>query len=631
MSHQKTFVPLHRRLARWRRVAPIFIVALAGLHQLVLRTVQSEISPLYHDWLAIALYGLSGGVVIWLALGWLVNRVARHEQTEAELRRAYDNLTETHRQLLAVHDIGCEIASASDMQQVLELAARAPTHLAGAMGSTIVTFDEAQKRLKLDMAWGLSDDYLNGLRRQMEAGIPHTQCRNCNPLTARVGNDCPLFNGLEPLAHREGIQSLICLPIVRDQKREGILNAYFPSPNGPPEEQVRLLNIVATEIASALDGARLRATQMATLYALENLTETRQELDDLLAQLLNTTLAGWNVSRGAILLYDPPNNAWHHWTQQGLGNNPSHPHFDLALHLAEQVRHSKQVVLISNLARHPAWQPVNGKTPPHSVAAAPLIAGSEFLGVLVMVAPKPDFFRPEQSVLFSTIAHQAALAISNAQLHARVQQLAILEERYRLSREMHDGLAQTLGSLGWQLDHLQTLLAKKELDQLAGQLAIGRRMVREAYMDVREAIDGLRLQSEYTGGLAGALKQYLADFEERTGIKTTLEMSANPPHLAAEPELQLLRIVQEALTNVRKHARARQVWVRLNHQPGEDRLTLTIADDGCGFDMALPRGRGHLGLSTMRERAESQNGSLAVVTGPNQGTRISVTLPLAQS
>jgi nitrate/nitrite-specific signal transduction histidine kinase len=83
-----------------------------------------------------------------------------------------------------------------------------------------------------------------------------------------------------------------------------------------------------------------------------------------------------------------------------------------------------------------------------------LLEGRELIGVLLMATQQVNFFQPHQSPFFGAIAHQAALALSNAQLHTQVQQMAILEERYRLSREMHDGLAQTLGSLGWHLDYL---------------------------------------------------------------------------------------------------------------------------------------------------------------------------------
>ncbi len=626
MENAQKSRPLHQLITDLRLVTPLVILALAGLHQLGLYILRPWVPYAYHAWLAVALYGLSGSLVVWFVLGWLAKQIALHEQTESELRVAHKNLAENHRQLLAVHDLGCEIASASDMQQVLELAARAPGHLTEALGSTIITFDDERDHLNLDMAWGLSDTYLDGLRRQIETGIPAQRCQQCNPLMAHVSSDCPLFEGMQGLAEREGIQSLVCLPLANSQKREGIIAAYFPSPDGPPEEQMQLLNIVATEIASALDGARLRTNQMATIYAVEDSTQTQQDLDDLLDQVLEATLTGWSACGGAILLYDEADAAWHHWTQRGLNDGPNHPQFELALHLAEETRQRKQPIIISDLSQYSA-QPLASDSGLRSAVIVPLIVSNEFLGVVLMADSKTDVFKPRHASFFSAIAHQAALAIHNAQLYARVQQMAVLEERYRLSREIHDGLAQTLSSLGWHLDHVTTLLGKGHLNRLEPELAAGRRMVREAYINVREAIDGLRLECSHEGGMVAALQEYMADFEERTGIKTRLEMDTELLSLSAETELQLLRIVQEAMVNTRKHAAAQHVWVRFSERSYAKRLILTVADDGQGFDPALPRGRRHLGMSTMRERAQSQGGEFSVVTGPKQGTRITVTVP----
>ena len=208
--------------------------------------------------------------------------------------------------------------------------------------------------------------------------------------------------------------------------------------------------------------------------------------------------------------------------------------------------------------------------------------------------------------------------------------MATLEERYRLSREIHDGLAQTLSVLGWQLEHIKKLQAGGVSDQLGTELSSCQRMVREAYMDVREAIDGLRLQSGQTSSLSEVLQEYMADFETRTGINTTLEITVEDSALTPETALQLQRIIQEALTNIRKHAQAQTVHVNL-HQQQDSWLNLTIADDGRGFDPALPRGRKHLGLSTMRERAESLGGDISIVTGFSGGTRVTVTLPLQET
>ncbi|HHJ06727.1 MAG TPA: GAF domain-containing sensor histidine kinase [Anaerolineae bacterium] len=624
----KKIGPLHKHIQWLRWIVPLGILGMAALHQLVLQALSAWIPPEYQFLLAIGLYGLSGSLVVWFVLGWVATNVARQERTEAELRVAYDNLAETHRQLLAAHDIGREIASAADIQQILELAARAPTHLANAKGATVVTFDEDANRLNLDMAWGMSANYLNGLQQRIEAGIPSHRCKTCQGLETHVSSDCPLFEGLQDLARQDNIQSLVCLPLVRNEQREGIISAYFPSPNGPPEEQLHLLNIVASGIVTALDGIRLRNAQMETIYAIDHLTQTQQDLDNLLRQVLNTSLSGWEAQSGGIFLYDETTDAWKRWIQRGLGDNSSHPHLGLALDLAKDALQQKQPILIPDLSKYPIADPQSIKGL-KSAAAAPLISGGESLGALVMVARRADRFLARQASFLSAIAHQAAMAISNAQLHTQVQQMVIIEERYRLSREMHDGLAQTITSMGWQLDHLGNLLEKEDYPTAKQELSNIRQLAREVYMDVREAIDGLRLAGEHSDGLAGALTEYVKDFHNRTGIQADFRLMGEKCALPPETALQLQRIVQEGLTNARKHANAQHVWVQLQRAP--HRIEMTIADDGQGFDPNLPRGRHHVGLSSMRERVQSLGGSFTLATSPGQGTRITVTTPVQKN
>jgi signal transduction histidine kinase len=297
------------------------------------------------------------------------------------------------------------------------------------------------------------------------------------------------------------------------------------------------------------------------------------------------------------------------------------------LRLAEQVRQDQQPLMIPDLVKQPRFllqtEAIFG-----SAGADVLVSGGAILGALVMIAEPRGRFGSAQAPFFSAIAHQAALAISNAQLHAQVQQLAILDERYRLSREIHDGLAQTLGSLGWQLDHLDLLLDGGDIQAARDVLAGTRQATREAYMDVREAIDGLRLAADHASGLASVLAEYVEDFEDRSGIETDFQASepVTPVMLTPEAELQLLRIAQEGLTNVRKHANARHAWVTL--RSSLEQVELTVADDGRGFDPRLPRGRQHVGLTGIRERAHSLGGTVTIATSPGQGTRLTVTAPI---
>lgn len=615
--------PLHQRILDLRWLVPLGVLPLAALHQVLVHELVGRLPLDWDGLIEILAYSLTGSVVAWLGLTWLARAVARQARAEADLRRAYTELERTHRQLLSVHDIGRQVASAADVQEVLELAAQAPIQLTGALGSAVLSFDQAQEQLRLDVTWGLSDTYVQALRRRLEAGISMSHCQSCSPLQARVTSNCPLFDGMQQVAQAEGIQSLICLPITREQKRDGIITAYFPAPDGPPPDQIQLLNIVGTEIAAALEGVRLRARQMATIYAVERIAQTRQNLDTLAEQVLQTCRAAWKAEAGAIFLYEAAGGAWSSLARQGLGADPTDPRYGLGISLAEASRVKGHPIILPELhSDDPIARGVNGLA---SAAAVPLLAEGETLGVLFLASTRPRTFQVRHVPFLSALAYQAALAVRNAQLHLQLGHMAVVEERYRLSREMHDGLAQTLTSLGWRLDHLDMLLAKGQFESLATSLADARQIVRETYLDVREAIEGLRLAVEHPGGLVAALQEYTAEFTDRSGILAEFTGQVDGTHLSPTTELQLLRIVQEALTNVRKHSGAHHAWVCLSRTA--DRLELVIADDGRGFDPALSRGRHHMGLISMRERAESLGGTFTLATGSNQGTRITVVVP----
>jgi signal transduction histidine kinase len=154
-------------------------------------------------------------------------------------------------------------------------------------------------------------------------------------------------------------------------------------------------------------------------------------------------------------------------------------------------------------------------------------------------------------------------------------------------------------------------------------------LAHEAYVDVREAILGLRETVAPEGGMVGGLRQYLQKFSRQAGIDARLFVPADlATGLAPEAEIQLLRVVQEALTNVRKHAEASSAAVRIASD-GE-RLRVTIEDDGRGFDATrVDRDEGRsFGLRSMRERVERAGGCLNVESSPGRGTRIIVLLPL---
>lgn len=272
--------------------------------------------------------------------------------------------------------------------------------------------------------------------------------------------------------------------------------------------------------------------------------------------------------------------------------------------------------------------PMHQRGPDVAWMARPLRAGDAQLGELCVARSGRGSFSDRERVLLGALADMAAIAVRTAHLHDSEQQWLVLSERDRIARELHDSLAQVLGVLHLRLRSITAAIVPgasveqlaPELDELAG-------IADEAYRDVREAILGLRETVHADAGLVGALREYLAKYSRQTGIAARLVQEApGTTPLPPRSEVQLLRVVQEALTNVRKHAHATTALVRITLE-GEDTV-LSIEDDGVGFDpgqLASSLGGG-FGMTTMRERVEQVGGRLDVHTAAGQGTRLIVRL-----
>jgi signal transduction histidine kinase len=208
--------------------------------------------------------------------------------------------------------------------------------------------------------------------------------------------------------------------------------------------------------------------------------------------------------------------------------------------------------------------------------------------------------------------------------------VAVVEERQRIAREMHDGLAQELGYLNLKIGELEADLPSGASSNLRAELGRMKRVVAGAYEEVRQAIFGLRMMVSRGLGLVPILVEYLHEFGEQSGITVELRTAdGGPPWLSPAAEVQLIRIIQEALANVRKHAQAEKAWVIFGTEGGK--VKVVVQDDGQGFEPgeATRLGRGSFGLQSMRERAELMGGSFEVESRPGAGTKVIVLLPVS--
>ena len=246
------------------------------------------------------------------------------------------------------------------------------------------------------------------------------------------------------------------------------------------------------------------------------------------------------------------------------------------------------------------------------------------VGKLALFSKAPESFAPELMQLLESIGNQLGTAIENAMYHQQIEQIAMLEERTRISRELHDSLAQTLGWLSIKTEMLEEDLQDGQIERANTEIKEIRNVVRDASYDVRESIDGLRTHP--AGNFTVSATAWIAEFRQRSGLETTFHARDIERQLPPLVESELLRILQEALTNVRKHAKAQQVQVDLDVK--NNFVTLRIEDDGAGFVYDPALRSQHFGLSIMRERAERLGGSFDVQSVPGKGTAILAQLPI---
>jgi signal transduction histidine kinase len=424
---------------------------------------------------------------------------------------------------------------------------------------------------------------------------------------------------------------LMSAPMGGNGNRSGVLHVLLPadSPHAPADAG-RVMSALANHAAAALDRSRLfddvrrRERHTRALYEVGLEIVSSQELSRVLRQVTSHACELVHAKSAALCLVN-----------EATGR----------LSLVQTAGDSSVVLTPARDGREPvAWgvRPrvgdevglgcaVLAKPDEHDTIRSPLIVGSNVVGELCVVHEPKQSFTADERALLAGLADMAAIAIHNARLVERERQVAVLEERDNLAREMHDTLAQVLGYLHLKAASTRKRLQSGDVARAEDELLEMEDLANEAYVDVREAILGLRETVATSGGIVGSLRQYLQKFGRQSGLEARLHVSADvTTTLEPESEIQLVRVVQEALTNVRKHAEASSAVVRLDNQ--DEWLRIAIEDDGQGFDSSrLARDEGRsFGLKSMKERVERAGGTFSVESTLGQGTRIVVLLPLDQ-
>lgn len=436
-------------------------------------------------------------------------------------------------------------------------------------------------------------------------------------------DDLRSVSELVPLA-QAGFRTLLALHLVARGEVLGLL-VVVRRTNAWSARETGLLEAIADHIGLALDNARLFAAEQQRRRQSEALRKGALALTEALG--LDAVLQ--RIAQQATQLMEAPICAIFEYDDTSERLVPRDPVCAPAgrdsVWLAAGERIAREAIVRQRAVRSADLPPTSGSAgSPVSLLAAPLMVKGRIYGAIVVGHAEPHEFSSDERQLIDIFADQAALALEHARLVDQTRRLAALEERQRIARDLHDSVTQSLFSLRLAAEAAGATLAT-DPQATAQMLQTVQELAGNALAEMRALIFELRPGALHEAGLAAAIERFVGAFRARTGLQVTLDLDQrrSPPVV----EEALYRIASEALHNIGKHARARQVAITLRRRPTS--VCLVVQDDGIGFDPTHPVAGDHMGQRTMQERAAALGGSCVVQSAPGAGTRVVVEIPLS--
>jgi len=373
------------------------------------------------------------------------------------------------------------------------------------------------------------------------------------------------------------------------------------------------------EKTAALEGQN---RELALLYDSAAFLQVRRTLEPMCEGFIERIMRYFGADGGSVRLVETANEKVHLVVQVGLSEEMARaercmPMGDCLCGEAAAARQPVVRLLRTIGDAEPSRCARDGFA---AVSIFQIFAQEQHLGVFSLHFRAERTFNDRETALLETLGRLLGTAIENLRLGAREREMAISEERNMVARGLHDSIAQGLNFLNLQVQMLEKSLHDGAAQDAAEIVPMLRAGVQESYEDVRELLQNFRSRLE-EDDLNSALRKAVRKFRDQTGVDATFTADGSGAPFAREDQLQILFIVQEALSNIRKHAHAGRVAVRV--QDGRD-FSLSISDNGVGFDCAAvpAAGDSHVGLHIMRERARHIHGDLDVESGAGAGTTV---------
>lgn len=564
-----------------------------------------------------------------LAAERAVAMVASQLETEVERHRQGEE------RLLGLQRVSAAVVSELDLDRTLDVIVQEAMRLVQGSAAAIRLVDDEKRSLRLIASSGSSDGLLHVENLPIEGTLTGYCFLSEKPV---VSNDLQRDHRVsEDIRWMSRLRSLLIVPLlVRDRPIGVLLVTDRERGLFTPEDQ-RLLGLFADQASTAIEHAGLyqqaqsRIAELAALQRISSIISSSLDIDEVFRAIYDEIREVVVADAFIIGLIRPDGLFDLEFIMDGGQRYAPLREFEISPTIMETVRTRRPVVVADTESdaiprMHTVGHP---QTQVRSVIAVPLLRGAQVVGLLSAQSYTPQMYSDSDAQLLLTIANQAVVAIEHARLYGQAQTLAVAEERNRLAREIHDTLAQGLIGIILYLERLDLMIPETEQ---ASRRMIDRtiNMARSNLEEARRSVRDLRAAPLEGRTLPEAINHLVAEVESEHPFEIALSVSANFPMLAARVETALFRMVQEAVSNCRKHAQCTNLTITLSLV--EEMLRIEVCDDGLGFEPAVAMVHpARFGLSSMRERITQIGGTFEVESEPNHGTSIRALIPLRRA
>ena len=558
--------------------------------------------------------------------------VLRHQRhLDSRIQELADLTTAQTRELSTLNAISAVVSNELGLPETLVIALQKTLEVMDVSAGVIFITDEESDTAAAATVNGLSQscidtlDHIQVTGSFLESVIKRGESRIVSNLTIDTSFD-PLYEC--------GFRRLAIAPLI---SRGIVLGALFVTTSKPrtfSEQDLDLLTSIGGQIGVAVENSRFfeaeqhRAEQFRLIAAVGRRFSSLLDIDQVLTQvvrLIQQTFGYYHVAVGLIegdeVVYDV--GAGQLWDDPAFQFKPARLRVGQE-GLSGWVAGTGQPLMVPDVRREPRYVWLQ-QSACLSELVVPVIAKGHVVGVLDVQSDRLNDFDETDLALIQALGNQAAIAIENARLYEQAQQLAVMEERARLARDLHDAVTQSIYSLTLLAEAGLRMITQGDLQQIRDNQTRIDDIAQQALQEMRLLVYELRPAELKELGLTGAIERRLEIVEQRAVIEARL-IAAQPLILPLELEEALYRITQEALNNALKHARATAIFV--NIEKIDPYVILTIRDNGRGFEPLSIGDHTGLGLANMKERASRINAVYQRAATPGDGTLISIKAPI---